>query len=97
MTFAHLNRFPDARPTRWRELGYMMLAPRCWRIVDLEQTKYNACRHNTPSCVGPVYLTKAELLADLTRYATDFGATPSEKPLTELEKIERRRFMAART
>jgi hypothetical protein len=68
------NRWPDARPTRFKGLGYMMLVPGCWRIVDLEQTKYNADPMNAPSCTGPAYKTKAELLADLNRFATDYGA-----------------------
>ena len=53
------------RPTRYPELGYQKVAPGLWRFVDLE----------TGSTVGPQFKTKAELLADLARYATEYGAT----------------------
>lgn len=80
----HAHAYPDARPTRFKELGYIKLAPRVWRIVDFVQTAYNnqvdaeAGRPvmNLPSCTGPSYTTKTELLADLDRYATGYGATP---------------------
>ena len=78
MSERHPSAYPDARPTRYKGLGYMKLAPSNWRLVDLEQTAYNnrcsSPNMNTPSCVGPIYKTKAELLADLHRFATDFGA-----------------------
>lgn len=83
----HPQAWPDARPTRFEGLGYMMLAPGVWRIVDLVQTKYNGeCTPahlqdmNNPSCTGPSYLTKAELLADLDRFATDYGAPVKTAP-----------------
>ena len=50
------------RPTRFKELGYAKVG-REWRIVDTE----------TESTVGPRYPTKAELLGDLHRYATEYG------------------------
>lgn len=56
---------PEARPTRFRELGYRQDAPSCWRIVMYE----------TGAAVGPQYKTRAELLADLDRFASLFGAT----------------------
>ena len=52
------------RPTRYRELGYRRDAPDLWRIVD----------RNGDAVVGPQYRTKAELLADLDRFAAEFGA-----------------------
>jgi hypothetical protein len=52
------------RPTRFAELQYTTYCG-IWRIVDAE----------TGNTVGPVYKTKAELLADLERYAKEFGCT----------------------
>lgn len=48
-------------PTRFKELGYRKTMPGLWRFVDAE----------TGADVGPQYRTKAELLADLERYARD--------------------------
>jgi hypothetical protein len=47
--------------TRFEPLGYQHVARGLWRCVDLE----------TGAHVGPQYRTKAELLADLPRYARD--------------------------
>lgn len=52
------------RPTRYKELGYMEWGGD-WRILDLTS--------GDPAVVGPVYRTRAELLADLDRYAGFFG------------------------
>ncbi len=49
------------RPTRFKELGYRQDAPDLWRIYDPD----------SQSAIGPFYKSKAELLADLDRYATD--------------------------
>jgi hypothetical protein len=51
-------------PTRFKQLGYVCDAPGLWRVVDKDG------EHR----VGPQYRTKAELLADLNRYATEYGA-----------------------
>lgn len=51
------------RPTRFKELGYRSDAPGLWRIYDMESERP----------VGPQYPTKSELLADLARFAKDFG------------------------
>jgi len=51
--------------TRYPELGYANHAPSLWRIIDME----------TGAVIGPHYKSKAELLADLDRYARVFGAT----------------------
>lgn len=45
--------------TRFPELGYTLSEPGLWRVVDL----------STGAHVGPHYRSKAELLADLERYA----------------------------
>lgn len=54
--------------TRYQELGYAHLDTNLWRFVDLIDggTIFGAC-------TGPHYRTKAELLADLDRYAREFG------------------------
>lgn len=63
--------------TRFHELGYRKDAPKLWRIVDM----------SSGSGVGPQYPTRAELLADLARYARSFGcdgaadADPEEKTM----------------
>ena len=51
------------RPTRFAELAYANHAPGLWRIIATD----------TDQAVGPFYASKAELLADLDRYATSFG------------------------
>lgn len=56
--------FP-ARPTRYKELGYRKDGPMLWRICDLTGERAQA--------VGAYYATKAELLADLDRYAAEYG------------------------
>ena len=47
--------------TRFAELGYRQDAPGLWRFVD----------QITDNSVGPQYHSKAELLADLARYASE--------------------------
>ncbi len=50
-------------PTRYPELGYAHDGPSLWRFVDLD----------SGNRIGPQYRTRAELLADLDRYAESFG------------------------
>jgi hypothetical protein len=54
------------KQTRYPELGYANYGRACWRIVDRSDNRV----------VGPIYKTKAELLADLDRYAAVFGCEP---------------------
>ena len=49
--------------TRFVGMGFAHVAPGLWRFVDME----------TGQCVGAHYKRKDELLADLTRYATEYG------------------------
>lgn len=51
------------KKTRFAELGYDNFGKNCWRIIDL----------SNGAAVGPIYRTKAELLADLHRFAIVFG------------------------
>ncbi len=56
----------DFRPTRYPELGYAKHTPTLWRIVSTDDG----------STIGPHYRTKGELLADLPRYAEEYGCAP---------------------
>lgn len=49
--------------TRFKDIGYRRDAPNLWRFVDM----------STDASIGPQFRTKAELLADLNRFATLFG------------------------
>ena len=49
-----------------QRLGYLKLDTHCWRFTHREADGGWAT-------VGPIYQTKAELLADATRYAEQFG------------------------
>ena len=51
------------RDTRFPELGYKQIDLNCWMVIDKSDYRQ----------VGPQYRTKAELLADLERYAVAFG------------------------
>jgi hypothetical protein len=53
--------------TRFLELGYHNWGPGHWRFLDLSDPD------GRPADVGPVYPTRAELLADLQRYAAERG------------------------
>lgn len=50
--------------TRYAELAYEQHDKDLWRIIDM-------C---TQASVGPLYKSHAELLADLDRFAREFGA-----------------------
>jgi hypothetical protein len=50
------------RATRFPELFYAPICPNLWRILDVDG-----------AAIGPQYRSKAELLADLNRYAADYG------------------------
>ena len=54
------------RPTRFSVLGYRCDGRGLWRIYDVED-------RNSIAAVGPQYATKAALLADLERYANEYG------------------------
>ena len=55
--------------TRFAGLGFANINPAgaaVWRVIDLHDAGREAV-------VGPIYKTKAELLADLDRYAASWG------------------------
>jgi hypothetical protein len=55
------GRLKDWQDTRFPGLGYRKDSPNLWRVVDTSSGR----------SVGPQYRTKAELLADLARYARE--------------------------
>ena len=63
--------YPRVHKTRFTELGYWNVpaapgkGPSFWQCVDLTGDK--------PAQVGTQYATKAELLANLEAYATEYG------------------------
>jgi hypothetical protein len=71
------------RKTRFAELGYEQHAPGLWRIMSLD----------TPAAVGPHYASKAELLADLERYATFYGCNGPSRIIDMLARNELRGFI----
>lgn len=56
----------NVRSTRFPQLGYLQLDRALWRFVDIS----DGCT-DPPRCVGPLYRTRSELLADLDRYASE--------------------------
>lgn len=67
------------RKTRYSELGYDNFGPGLWRIINVE----------TGSETGQHYKTKAELLADLDRFAAEFGCSGAKPSWGELvESLE---------
>ena len=58
----HFDPFKRYR-TRFTELDYSRHAQGLWRVIATD----------TGQAIGPHYASKAELLTDLTRYATDYG------------------------
>lgn len=55
--------------TRFAGLGYWHQGHGLWRVVDIHESVLNP--EGMPRTVGPQYTTKAELLADLDRYARE--------------------------
>ena len=53
----------EIHTTRYPELNYQLQGAGNWRILD----------SSTGAAVGPSYRTRAELLADLARFAEVFG------------------------
>ena len=56
--------------TRYAELGYRRGGPTLWRIY---------CTQSEGAEVGPLYRSKAELLADLGNFAAEFGCADATK------------------
>ena len=63
--------------TRYTELGYRKDGPNLWRI----------CATDDGSAVGPHYRTKAELLADLERFAAEFGCEDAQAAALEAQEL----------
>lgn len=63
-TKIHQTRFPD--------LGFARFG-RDWRFLDMEHGGTTA-GGGSYCTIGPIYKSKAELLGDLSRYATEYYA-----------------------
>ena len=59
--------------TRFPELNFSRVSPREWSFYAVDNGAPLWCRY---SRVGPLYATSAELLADLPRYAREYGLSP---------------------
>lgn len=59
--------------TRFVELGFANIQRGLWRFVALDFAGDDGWHGGTLACVGPYYHSKAELLADLSRYAAQYG------------------------
>lgn len=55
--------------TRFAGLGYWNQERGLWRVCDIHESVLNS--QGMPRTVGPLYASKAELMADLARYARD--------------------------
>lgn len=71
--------------TRYKELAYEDQGPQVWRFIDT----------STNRAVGPIYATRAELLADLPRYANQFGCEAASADLVGLLKLAATRMEQA--
>ena len=58
--------------TRFKELGFAKIG-KDWRMLDLGEDGTAE-----PSPIGPYYQTRAELLGDLTLFASEFGAEEND-------------------
>ena len=75
----------SARKTQYQELGYRMDSPGNWRVVATE----------TDQSIGPHYASKQELLADLPRYASEYGCAGRDARL-EFSAIRVKTLIAQR-
>jgi hypothetical protein len=64
---SRMGTFGPVKATRFPELHYQRQVDR-WRIIDDTRP------------IGPAYPTEAALLADLERFASEYGANPSTTP-----------------
>jgi hypothetical protein len=56
---------------RFSEIGYTLNSPGDWRFVDLSDAQDG--NKDRMHCIGASYPTKAELLANVERYAAEYG------------------------
>jgi hypothetical protein len=59
------------RETAYPALGFVKQAEDLWRIVD---------RQSEDAPIGPLYKSRSELLADLVRFAGEYGCAPAAAP-----------------
>jgi hypothetical protein len=72
---------PKTHKTRFKELGFWNLEPGCWQVVDVSGDK--------PAQVGCHYSSKAELLANLEAYATEYGCEGAQPKAQGMPWCER--------
>jgi hypothetical protein len=70
------NPYPVTR-TRFPELGIARIAGHIWRYVAADEAG-NFDPFN--GCIGASYRTKGEALADLERFAADYGCSAAAAP-----------------
>lgn len=61
------------RPTRFQAFGYRQDGPALWRVYDIMDL-------DSPAVVGQHYRSKGALLADLQRYAEEYGCDTWTRP-----------------
>jgi hypothetical protein len=76
--------------TRFPGLMYTCDSDRVWRIVDVRSGGFDLTT-GFGGRVGPIYRTRAELLADLERFAAEFGdpastSVPTDKRNRDLQE-----------
>lgn len=72
------GRYDRIVKTRFTELGYTMIEPGCWQHIDLTGDE--------PHQVGGHYPTRAALVGDTERYASEFGCEGAE-PRTQMPEV----------
>lgn len=72
--------------TRFAELGFINQEPGLWRFVD-KQNPISTSPYGFAT-IGPQYATKAELLADLSRFATEYGCNGSIDPHNTFRAVD---------
>lgn len=67
--------WPSFTQTRFKYLGLTKADTNLWRFVCLDWESGGTSKFS-PAAIGPYYKSKGEALADLNRYAEEYGYTP---------------------
>lgn len=62
--------------TRFSELRFTMIAHGCWRFVDVMEP-------DNPALVGSSYPTREQLVANIERFAAEYGCEGADKTLRQ--------------
>ena len=79
-----MGKYDRIYKTRFTELGFTMIEPGCWQFLNLADGE--------PSQVGTHYASKAELMANIERYAAEYGCdganylTPPAETMAQIAK-----------